>query len=80
MNGVRRVGVSGEGVSTVTQFGTRAQFLTVAQAAAVLRVSTTTVYRLMSSGDLAAVRVGSSHRIREDDVDRYLAARCARAG
>ncbi len=38
-----------------------------------LRVSTMTVYRLIQAGQLSAVRVGKSYRVREDDVDRYLA-------
>ena len=31
-----------------------------------------TVYRLIKSGELAAIRVGKNYRIRESDVDRYL--------
>jgi excisionase family DNA binding protein len=46
--------------------------LTVAEVAATMRVSNMTVYRLIKSGDLAAVRVGKSYRIRESDVQRYL--------
>ena len=53
----------------------RARFLTVAEVADLMRVSTMTVYRLIKGGDLAAVRVGKSYRVREDDVDRYLASR-----
>ncbi len=45
-----------------------------------MRVSTMTVYRLIKAGELAAVRVGKSYRIREDDVDRYLEARYTEAG
>ena len=58
----------------------RTGFLAVAEAAAAMRVSTMTVYRLIKAGDLASVRVGTSYRIREDDVHRYLAARCVRLG
>ena len=47
-------------------------FLTVAEVAAAMRVSTMTVYRLIKSGELAAVRVGHNYRIREDDLERYL--------
>ena len=54
---------------------TRARFLTVAEVAAIMRVSTMTVYRLIKAGDLASVRVGKSYRVREDDVDRYLSSR-----
>jgi excisionase family DNA binding protein len=32
-----------------------------------------TVYRLINSGSLPAVRVGKSYRLTEVDVDRYLA-------
>ena len=48
--------------------------------ARVLRVSNMTVYRLISSGQLPAVRVGKSYRLREEDVDRYLAERFIEAG
>ena len=49
-----------------------AQFLTVAEVAQVMRVSKMTVYRLVHSGELPAVRVGRSFRVRESDVDEYL--------
>jgi excisionase family DNA binding protein len=48
------------------------KFLTVAEVAAVMRVSKMTVYRLVHSGELPAVRVGRSFRVREDTVDEYL--------
>jgi excisionase family DNA binding protein len=54
--------------------------LTVAEVAELMRVSTMTVYRLIKGGDLAAVRVGKSYRVREDDVDRYLSSRYNAAG
>jgi excisionase family DNA binding protein len=63
----------------VAQFDTRARFLTVAEVAAMMRVSTMTVYRLIKAGELASVRVGKSYRIKEDDVDRYLASRYIQA-
>jgi excisionase family DNA binding protein len=58
----------------------RARFLTVAEVADALRVSTMTVYRLIKAGDLRAVRVGKSYRLTEDDVDQYLAAGFTQAG
>jgi excisionase family DNA binding protein len=58
----------------------KSQFLTVGEVARVLRVSNMTVYRLINSGQLTAVRVGKSYRLREEDVDRYLAARFTEAG
>ena len=48
------------------------KFLTVAEVAAVMRVSKMTVYRLVHSGELAAVRVGRSFRVPEDTVNEYL--------
>ena len=54
--------------------------MTVAEVATLMRVSTMTVYRLIKAGDLPAVRVGKSYRIREDDVDRYLGNRYTQAG
>jgi len=51
------------------------KLLTVAEVAASMRVSNMTVYRLIKGGDLAAVRVGKNFRIREGEVERYLAER-----
>ena len=48
------------------------KFLTVAEVAAVMRVSKMTVYRLVHGGELPAVRVGRSFRVAEHDVDEYL--------
>lgn len=58
----------------------RARFLTVAEVADILRVSSMTVYRLIKAGDLRAVRVGKSYRLAEDEVDRYLARGFTQAG
>ena len=58
----------------------RPRFLTVAEVADTLRVSTMTVYRLIKAGELRAVRVGKSYRLAEDDVDRYLADGFTQAG
>ncbi len=46
--------------------------LTVKEVAAVMRVSAMTVYRLINSGQLPAVRVGKNFRIRESDLNEYL--------
>jgi len=48
------------------------KFLTVAEVAAVMRVSKMTVYRLIHSGELASVRVGRSYRVPERAVHAYL--------
>lgn len=47
-------------------------FLTVAEVAALMRVSKMTVYRLVHGGELAAVRVGRSFRVPERAVHEYL--------
>jgi excisionase family DNA binding protein len=51
------------------------RLLTVAEVAAIMRVSNMTVYRLIKAGDLPALRVGKNYRIRESEVDRYLLER-----
>ena len=48
------------------------RFLTVAEVAAIMRVSKMTVYRLVHAGDLPAVRVGRSFRVPEKAVHDYL--------
>ena len=60
--------------------GKRRQFsgdrlLTVAEVANGMRVSKMTVYRLIKGGQLPATRAGKNYRIRESDVNRYLAER-----
>ncbi len=64
----------------MAQLHPRGRFLTVAEVATELRVSTMTVYRLIKAGQLAAVRVGKSYRVRDDDVDKYLASTYTQAG
>jgi excisionase family DNA binding protein len=64
---------------TTRQYG-KSQFLTVSEVARQLRVSNMTVYRLINSGQLPAVRIGKSFRLREEDIDRYLAERFTEAG
>jgi excisionase family DNA binding protein len=49
--------------------------LTVGEVAGLMRVSNMTVYRLIKSGQLGAIRVGKNYRIRRSDVDRYLTER-----
>jgi excisionase family DNA binding protein len=48
------------------------RFLTVAEVAATMRVSKMTVYRLVHSGHLPAIRVGRSFRVPEQAVHEYL--------
>jgi len=44
------------------------RFLTVAEVAEMMRVSKMTVYRLVHSGDLPAIRFGRSFRVPESAV------------
>ncbi|MBA3489537.1 MAG: helix-turn-helix domain-containing protein [Longispora sp.] len=48
------------------------RFLTIAEVALLMRVSKMTVYRLVHSGQLAAVRVGRSYRVPEHAIHGYL--------
>jgi excisionase family DNA binding protein len=48
------------------------RFLTVAEVAAMMRVSKMTVYRLVHNGEMPAVRVGRSFRVPEQAVQDYL--------
>jgi excisionase family DNA binding protein len=73
----QRVGVKG---STVAESFAKASFLTVQEVAKLMRVSSMTVYRLIKAGELPAVRVGRSFRVRDVDVDAYLESRYTQAG
>ncbi len=53
--------------------------LTVGEVAAAIRVSNMTVYRLIKSGELPALRVGKNYRLRRLDVERFLDERSVRA-
>ena len=48
------------------------RFLTVAEVAEMMRVSKMTVYRLVHSGEMPAVRFGRSYRVPEAAVEQYL--------
>ena len=48
------------------------RLLTVAEVAAIMRLSKMTVYRMVNSGALPALKVGRSVRIPEHVVDEYL--------
>jgi excisionase family DNA binding protein len=60
------------------------KFLTVAEVADMMRVSKMTVYRLVHSGDLPAIRFGRSFRVPESAVasaiDSHIADIDAAAG
>jgi excisionase family DNA binding protein len=54
-----------------------ARFLTVAEVADMMRVSRMTVYRLVHSGELPAIRFGRSFRVPESAVQTALSAHVA---
>ncbi|MFT4122215.1 MAG: helix-turn-helix domain-containing protein [Microbacteriaceae bacterium] len=56
------------------------RFLTVAEVAELMRVSSMTVYRMVHSGELPAVRFGRSFRIPESAVLAVLQLPRADAG
>jgi excisionase family DNA binding protein len=56
------------------------RFLTVAEVADMMRVSRMTVYRLVHSGELPAIRFGRSFRVPESAVDQLLQAATFREG
>jgi excisionase family DNA binding protein len=62
------------------QHMSRAKYFTVNEVADVIRISGMTVYRLIKSGELPAIRVGKSVRVREEDLDAYLARQYTQAG
>lgn len=49
------------------------RFLTVAEVADLMRVSRMTVYRMVHSGEIPAVRVGRSFRVPQNAVEDMLA-------
>ena len=52
----------------------------MAEVASIMRVSKMTVYRLVHSGELEAIRVGRSFRVPEQAVNRYLRESFVAAG
>jgi excisionase family DNA binding protein len=56
------------------------RFLTVAEVATIMRVSKMTVYKLVHSGELEAIRVGRSFRVPEPAVSHYLRGTFIAAG
>jgi excisionase family DNA binding protein len=66
--------------SKVTPVEEEHRLLTVREVADAMRVSTMTVYRLIRSGSLAAIRVGKHFRVRTRDLEGYLEAQSTRGG
>ena len=71
-------GGGAEPAPAVTGSG-RQSFMTVAEAAAMLRVSEKTTRRLIARGDLKAVRIGRSIRIHVSEIENLIAGSEVRA-
>ncbi len=56
------------------------RFLTVAEVAEMMRVSNMTVYRLVRSGELPAIRFGRSFRIPESAVEAAIETPASHVG
>jgi excisionase family DNA binding protein len=56
----------------VTTMETQPLLLTIPEAAQALRVSRSTIYRLINDGLLDTIRIRSRLRIRPSDLDRFL--------
>lgn len=50
------------------------EFLTITDVAQMLHLSTTTIWRHVRRGELKAVKIGRSYRIRRSDLDALLVA------
>ena len=50
------------------------EFYLTEEVAAMLRVSTMTIYRVIKASRLTAYKFGKDWRIRKDDLERFLAA------
>lgn len=45
---------------------------TTKEAMEILKVSRTTLYRIVKNGDLKSIKVGGGIRFTEDEINRYL--------
>jgi excisionase family DNA binding protein len=70
----------GSGVTPLTGSLPGGKFLTVAEVAAIVRLSKMSVYRLIHSGQLEAVQFGRSFRVTEKALNAYLDAAFFDAG
>jgi excisionase family DNA binding protein len=61
-----------KGVVTVADNFAEAKFMTVTEVADMMRVSRMTVYRMIHSGNLPAVRFGRSYRVPSEAVQAIV--------
>jgi excisionase family DNA binding protein len=72
MNDESKSAESAGGVTPLASNLQAGKFLTVAEVAAILRLSKMSVYRLIHSGQLEAVQFGRSFRVTEKALNTYL--------
>lgn len=48
------------------------KMLTVAEVASVLKVHTSTVYRMLKNGQIRSKKIGSDHRFLPEELDRLI--------
>jgi excisionase family DNA binding protein len=72
MNDESKSAESAGGVTPLASNLQGGKFLTVAEVAAILRLSKMSVYRLIHSGQLEAVQFGRSFRVTEKALNTYL--------
>ena len=53
---------------------TASLLLTVTEAAAALRISRSSIYRLFDAGQLSWVQIGASRRVTSTEIERFIAA------
>ena len=72
---------AGEAESNSADFirGSARRLLTIPEAAAALRISRSSVYRLFDAGQLAWVQIGSSRRVTSIEIERFIAAHTEKA-
>jgi len=56
----------------MTIHGTNGTLMTIDEVLAALKVKSCTVYRLIKTGDLPAIRIGRRWRVRRTDFDAWL--------
>ena len=64
----------GRNLTAMTDFAQAGPLLTVPEAAAALRVSRSSIYRLFESGELSWVLVCSKRRVSSAEILRFIAA------
>ncbi|MCW2732039.1 MAG: hypothetical protein JWR13_2855 [Mycobacterium sp.] len=60
--------------SADTRSAANSLLLTVSEAAAALRISRSSMYRLFDAGELAWVQIGAARRVTSAEIHRFIAA------